>query len=65
MYAGDEKRNLFIYNAKILNLNVNEINVLYCFYKAGKISRKILKDSYLSNFPSRHMVFDINSPPND
>ena len=36
----DEKLGAIIQNAKILKLNVNEIKVLYCIYKAGAISQR-------------------------
>jgi predicted transcriptional regulator len=40
MYEDDEKLNSIIHNAKILNLNVNEIKVLYCIHKAGVITQR-------------------------
>lgn len=40
MYEDDEKINSIIHNAKILNLNVNEIKVLYCIHKAGEITQR-------------------------
>ncbi|MDD1690512.1 MAG: MarR family transcriptional regulator [Methanoregula sp.] len=40
MYEDDEKLKSIIHNAKILNLNVNEIKVLYCIHKAGEISQR-------------------------
>lgn len=39
MNDDDEKINSIIHNAKILNLNVNEIKVLYCIHKAGIINQ--------------------------
>lgn len=40
MYEDDEKLKSLIHNAKILNLNVNEIKVLYCIHKAGEITQR-------------------------
>ena len=40
MYEDDEKLKSIIHNAKILNLNVNEIKVLYCINKAGEITQR-------------------------
>ena len=40
MFEDDEKFNSIIHNAKILNLNVNEIKVLYCIHKAGVITQR-------------------------
>lgn len=40
MYEEDEKLKSIIHNAKILNLNVNEIKVLYCIHKAGVITQR-------------------------
>lgn len=39
MYEDDEKFKSIIHNARILNLNVNEIKVLYCIHKAGVITQ--------------------------
>ena len=40
MYEDDEKLKMVIHNAKILNLNVNAIKVLYCIHKAGTITQR-------------------------
>ena len=40
MHEDDEKLKSVIHNAKILNLNVNEIKVLYCIHKAGEITQR-------------------------
>ncbi len=40
MFDDDEKYKSLIYNAKILNLNVNEIKVLYCIHKSGTITQR-------------------------
>lgn len=40
MFENDEKFKSIIHNAKILNLNVNEIRVLYCIHKAGVITQR-------------------------
>ena len=40
MYEADEKLKSIIHNAKILNLNVNEIKVLFCIHKAGVITQR-------------------------
>jgi len=40
MFEDDEKFKSLIHNAKILDLNVNEIKVLYCIQKSGRISQR-------------------------
>ena len=40
MYDDDEKYKSLIYNAKILNINVNEIKILYCIHKSGTITQR-------------------------
>jgi predicted transcriptional regulator len=40
MYENDEKLKSIIHNARILNLNANEIKVLYCINNAGEISQR-------------------------
>ena len=40
MFEDDEKFKSIIHNAKILNLNINEIRVLYCIHKAGVITQR-------------------------
>lgn len=38
--SDDEKIQAIIHNAKILNLNINEIKVLYSIHKAGTITQR-------------------------
>jgi predicted transcriptional regulator len=40
MNEDDEKLQAIIHNAKLLDLNINEISVLYCIHKAGMITQR-------------------------